>query len=544
MKMRRASRSCGRCRSRRRRSSAGALEGQRQPVAAEAGVLIAPRPGSRTHAYHRLIFVLVPLLVVMTVSWRYWRQRRQEYPLIAERGKVEGIPALEEGNFDKAYQLLSAAKAAVNALGGAVDDADTIRNAADEAAIFVDQAPISLEEMLEQAGRTDPQSWATKFDAVYKGRAVSFDTWIIGGAGQRRRDELRNPLQGLAGRRYHVLQSQRRRRRAPASDRLDRPQRISTVRAVRPQGRRPSHVWGPVAVLRVRRREGGLGDPPGTQERRFHPAHQGPRGARLARHRHHRRHPQGGSAVMRPILPLALTILIFAPMSEAAFSFSADQPVVVEPADLGQRQDLIGKDVVIDDHVEFYVKRAENEPDELQLKRTPMTFLVPRDLRPASTRMTSALVRGVLRRDGNRLVCDVSELKPLPKDLDRLERGLAGLPAKDYETRKAWVRWAERRAKDFNDKALRDRARLVEADVLRIESEMKRLSVDAPSEWLAMALDARRREVPEPEPSALGHRAFRAKLAAAEAAAELKALIQEIESFFPRASTDRDRSRR
>ena len=51
----------------------------------------------------------------------------------------------------------------------------------------------------------------------------------------------------------------------------------------------------------------------------------------------------------------------------------------------------------------------------------------------------------------------------------------------------------------------------IEGDALRIESEMKRLGVDAPGEWLAMAQDARRRNVPEPEPSALGHRALKAK---------------------------------
>ena len=140
------------------------------------------------------------------------------------------------------------------------------------------------------------------------------------------------------------------------------------------------------------------------------------------------------------------------------------------------------------------------------MKRTPITFEVPRRLRPpSSTRITAAIVRGVLKRDGGRLdVCDVTDIKPVTGDLDRLERGLASLPAKDFETRKAWARWAERRAKEFKDNALCDRARAIEGDALRIESEMKRLGVDAPREWLAMAQEARRRQVPEPEPSALG----------------------------------------
>jgi tetratricopeptide (TPR) repeat protein len=243
----------------------------------------------------------------------------------------------------------------------------------------------------------------------------------------------------------------------------------------------------------------------------------------------------------RRVWTFIITFLLVPPV--AARPLSADDPVVVEAFELDTRQDLIGKDVVVDDHVEFYVQRAGNEPDELQLKRTKITFLVPRRLRPASTRMSAALVRGVLRRDDGRTVCDVRELRALPKDLERLERGVATLPAKDFETRKAWVRWAERRAVDFKDKALRDRARAVEADVLRIESEMKRVGVDAPAEWLAMALDARRREVAEPEPSALAHRAFRARLARARTVDDLKALVQEIESFFPKVSTDRESSR-
>ena len=80
----------------------------------------------------------------------------QEYPLIAERGRNEGIPALDQGDFDTAYQLLSAAKTAVDSLGGAVEKAEEIRTAAAEAAIFNDRSPLLLEEMLEEAGRTDP----------------------------------------------------------------------------------------------------------------------------------------------------------------------------------------------------------------------------------------------------------------------------------------------------------------------------------------------------------------------------------------------------
>ena len=102
----------------------------------------------------------------------------QEYPLIAETGRIEGIPALDEGNFDKAYQLLSAAKTAVDSLGGAVEGADEIRTAAAEAAIFVDLSPQLLEDMLEEAGRTDPTSGRPGSRPSIKGRTILIDSII------------------------------------------------------------------------------------------------------------------------------------------------------------------------------------------------------------------------------------------------------------------------------------------------------------------------------------------------------------------------------
>ena len=227
-----------------------------------------------------------------------------------------------------------------------------------------------------------------------------------------------------------------------------------------------------------------------------------------------------------------------------ALGQTPNEAVSVEPNELERRPDLIGREVVVDDHVKYYVPRNGGAADELQLKRTPITFEVPRRLRPpASTRLTAVIVRGTLKRDGGRLICTVTDIKAVTSDLDRLEHGLASLSAKDFDTRKAWARWAERRAKDFKDDALRDRARTIEGDALRIESEMKRVGVDAPREWLSMAQEARRRQVPEPEPSALGHRALKARLAAATDAADLTAAIEEIKAFFPKAAADQQSGR-
>ncbi len=221
-----------------------------------------------------------------------------------------------------------------------------------------------------------------------------------------------------------------------------------------------------------------------------------------------------------------------------------EEATPVEPSELARRKDLVGKKVALDDHVEYYVRRTGNDPDELQLKRTSVTFLVPRKMRPDDVaKLSAALVQGTLRREGTRLLCDVTELKPVAADLDRLEHGVKGLSARDSATRKAWAAWAERRARDFKNDALMKRARELEAEAFRIETEMKRLGVDAPQEWLAMAKDARNRKVPEPEPAALAHRAFRAQLASLPDVAALQTVIREIEKFFPLAASDLDSGR-
>ena len=79
----------------------------------------------------------------------------------------------------------------------------------------------------------------------------------------------------------------------------------------------------------------------------------------------------------------------------------------------------------------------------------------------------------------------------------------------------------------------RNEPELLEGKALRIESE--RRSTDPRTDVLELARQARSRNVPEPEPSALAHRAFQAQLAAARTVEELKALRERIESFLPDA---------
>ncbi len=136
------------------------------------------RPKRKNGPRVGLIFFLLGLLVVSAVGWCAWQFRRDQLPQVVKRGVEEGIPALDSGEFELANQLLSAARDAVNALGGAVQDADEIRQAADEAEIFASLCPDKLEDLLAEAGRPDNQTWASKFNTLYKGRSCLFDTTV------------------------------------------------------------------------------------------------------------------------------------------------------------------------------------------------------------------------------------------------------------------------------------------------------------------------------------------------------------------------------
>jgi hypothetical protein len=239
--------------------------------------------------------------------------------------------------------------------------------------------------------------------------------------------------------------------------------------------------------------------------------------------------------VVIPILAGLLVCLLSLPGQPAMVQ---TEPVAVDAADLDRRADLAGQMVVIDDRVSFYQYHAGRGYDELYLKRTNVVCRLPPRLRPeGSPRPMPVIVQGRLSRDQDQLVCDVVTLKIMPSDLDRLDQAINSLPARDIENRKAWVAWAEARGKAFKENALIQRARSLEAEVLQLQSERTRGTVDAPKEWLALAEEARRRNVGDP--SAMAHKAFQAMLAAASKSDSVKDIIPLIERFFPEASQDR-----
>ncbi|WP_165220278.1 hypothetical protein [Aquisphaera insulae] len=225
-------------------------------------------------------------------------------------------------------------------------------------------------------------------------------------------------------------------------------------------------------------------------------------------------------------------------------SLGQEAAVPIEPADLGRRADLVGKLISVDDRVKHYIMTPSGPFDELHLKRTNVVLRLRGPQRPRSQpRPMPVIAVGRLAREGDQLVMDVSSLAVQLSDLERLEKGVSALPPGDFENRKAWAAWAEKRGAEFKDAALSEKARGVLTEALRLEADGRRGTVDAPREWLAMAEEARRRGVKEPEPSALAHRAFRAQLAEANGLKSLEALQKSVERFFPNAASDVDSGR-
>lgn len=237
------------------------------------------------------------------------------------------------------------------------------------------------------------------------------------------------------------------------------------------------------------------------------------------------------------IIPCSYVLMAPPWVTQAA---TQSEAIFVDAAELDRRQDLVGKLVKTDDRVRFYQAHGAQGYDEIYLKRTHVIFRLPPRLRPEnSPRPMPVVVEGRLSREGGELVCEVTSLEVKPNDLDRLEQAVAALPAKEFEKRKAWGVWAEHRGKSFKpeDKSLIQRGKAIQAEALRNEAERKQATVDAPAQWLALAEEARRRNIPEPDPSALAHKAFQAKIAAAKGR-EFNDVIGAINRFFPQAAKD------
>jgi tetratricopeptide (TPR) repeat protein len=234
--------------------------------------------------------------------------------------------------------------------------------------------------------------------------------------------------------------------------------------------------------------------------------------------------------VIRNLLTGSLLVLI---LNAPAGAVAPDVPKY-EPSELMRRADWLDRSVVVDDRVSRFQWHRDRGIDEIYLSRTPVIFRLPPRLRYERSPQAAAVhIEGVLKREGELWFCDVNAIDLFPPDLKRLEQAVKTLDRRDAEGRMDWARWAEYRAKAFKDQELLDQSRLLESEALRIEAD--RTAVDPPRRWLELARRARARQLPEPEPSALAHRGFVPRLAAAESVADLQTLVREIEDFWPKS---------
>jgi hypothetical protein len=209
----------------------------------------------------------------------------------------------------------------------------------------------------------------------------------------------------------------------------------------------------------------------------------------------------------------------------------ADPVPEVDAIDLAKRSDLIGKEIIVDGRLAFF-QIHDGIFDEAYLKKTTTVFRLPVELRSRQAPDAAGLrLQGVLKKESGALVFDVTAMTQLPGDRERLRQGVAQLAAGDSEGRLAWARWARRRGTEFDEPALVEKAGLLAAEAIRIEA--KRPGVDLPDANLRLAHRARDLGVPEPDPSALIHRAFRQKLNGLFGSTDLDLFVKDVESLLP-----------
>jgi hypothetical protein len=99
---------------------------------------------------------------------------------VADANFTQGQEALDRAEFDTAKQMLSRAASAFDRLGGKDERTAQARQLAREAAIFADLSSRSLEEIIDDAARTEPADWPRRFEINYQGRAVIVETEVDG----------------------------------------------------------------------------------------------------------------------------------------------------------------------------------------------------------------------------------------------------------------------------------------------------------------------------------------------------------------------------
>jgi hypothetical protein len=207
----------------------------------------------------------------------------------------------------------------------------------------------------------------------------------------------------------------------------------------------------------------------------------------------------------------------------------APGPDFVEPADLLRRPELVGREVVIDDRVRYFLESKRGQGyDQLLFKRTDAVFRLPARLkfsRPPSE--VNARILGGLKAEDGRWVVEVSAIEMLPGDMERLETELGRLRKEDHAGRRKWALWAEKRGKELSEPKLEARGVALETEALWLEAA--RPDADA----LALFARSTSRPIPDAVRNALAHRGFRDQFARSSTVAELDALVHQIETTIP-----------
>jgi hypothetical protein len=210
---------------------------------------------------------------------------------------------------------------------------------------------------------------------------------------------------------------------------------------------------------------------------------------------------------------------------------SAAGPDFVEPSELSRRAELVGRELVVDDRIRYFLESKRGQGyDSLMLKRTDVPFKLSARLKYArSPSEPNARVQGVLKYVDGQLTFEVSAIELLSSDLDRLNGELKKLRPEDWQAQRSWALWAERRGKELNDSKLEARGVTLEGEALWLEASRP----DADN--LGLAARSSGRPIPESLRNALAHRGLRDRFAKATTSDDFEALARQVEAVLPRS---------
>ena len=121
---------------------------------------------------HLVTFAALALLAITAITSRVYQQWLQGLPKVVEAGRTLGLDALDAGRFDEAKDLLAKAAYAARKLGGRVEGAEEVQQGADEAAIYADLLPETLETILDEVAGAPAEGRDALLARRYLGRSL------------------------------------------------------------------------------------------------------------------------------------------------------------------------------------------------------------------------------------------------------------------------------------------------------------------------------------------------------------------------------------